>query len=231
MFKNRLTVIIVLAAFVVLISIGCGGSQETPETADDVTEDDIYDSIVGDVDESELEIEDDEPEEDAYTGPTQLTVNLKVINEKNPEGSFKLLDASGRAVLENGKLGEPMEVLQGEYEIEFKSPLVFGEPVFSVKNVDVTGEKMEISEVFPAGQITLHTYKKRPNEKCKSVPFSVKFETGDKELPGKGKTCKPIVLEIGSYELLLDVSKKVVQPVKIQVTKEQVSTASVQLEK
>jgi hypothetical protein len=62
------------------------------------------------------------------------------------------------------------------------------------------------------------------------VTFSVKSETLGKELPGKGKTCQPVILQTGSYEILLDISKKKVQPVAAKVNAEQVATAPVKLE-
>lgn len=229
MYNIRLFGLLMLASLLALGSITCGGSQEGPKSADD--EEDLVTSLIGEVDESEFEEDKEEPAEEAYAGPTTITVNLKVINDKNPEGSFKLLDADEKVVVEEGKLGESFELKQGVYSLEFKSPLVFGDPVYHVKDVTVEGKEMSVDKTFPAGQITLHTYRKNPGDKCKAVPFSVKFETEDKDLPGKGKTCKPITLEIGSYELLLDISKKKVQPVKIQVSAEQVSTASVKLER
>jgi hypothetical protein len=95
----------------------------------------------------------------------------------------------------------------------------------------VEGKEMTVDETFPAGQITLHTYRKNPSEKCKAVSFSVKLVTEERDLPGKGKTCKPIILEAGSYEVLFDISKKKVQPVKMQINSGQVSTASIKLER
>jgi len=214
-----------------LCCLSCGGSQADPGNADD---EDYLASIVGDVDAgAELE-EEAAPGEKAYTGSTELTVNLRVVNDKNKKGSFKVIDAEGKVVVEKGKLGEPFEIDQGVYTIEFKSALVFGDPVYRVEDVAVEGKEMTLDETFPAGQLTLHTYRKNPKGKCKAVSFTVKsekFETEGKKLPGKGRTCKPIVLEAGSYELLLDISKKKVQPVKIQVNPEQVSSAAVKLER
>ncbi len=214
-----------------LCCLSCGGSQADSSNADD---EDYLASIVGEVDASAELDEEDEPEVKAYAGSTELTVNLRVINEKNKKGSFKVLDAAGKVVVEKGKLGESFEIEQGAYTIEFKSRLVFGDPVYRVEDVAVESKEMTLDETFPAGQLTLHTYRKNPRGKCKTVSFTVKsekFESEGKELPGKGKTCKPIVLEAGSYELLLNISKKKVQPVKIQVNPEQVSSAAVKLER
>ncbi|MCP4679988.1 MAG: hypothetical protein GY854_31750 [Deltaproteobacteria bacterium] len=214
-----------------LCCLSCGGSQADPGHADD---EDYLASIVGEVDAGAEPDEEDAPGEKAYTGSTELTVNLRVVNDKNKKGSFKVLDAEGKVVVEKGKLGESFEIEQGAYTIEFKSRLVFGDPVYRVEDVAVEGKEMTLDETFPAGQLTLHTYRKNPKGKCKAVSFSVKsekFESEGKELPGKGKTCKPIILEAGSYELLLNISKKKVQPVKIQVNHEQVSSAAVKLER
>jgi hypothetical protein len=211
----------------------CGGSAPPPQDQKGEDEDvDVIGSIVGDVevDPADLEEEDDG---EIYTGPTKVTVNLKVVTETNPEGTFTLMDTAGNKPVENGVFGQEYEINQGLYSIEFKTPTVFGEPVYNTE-IEVAGKKQEIKEVFPAGQLTLHTYKgKNPNGPCKSVTFSVQNVGGDEpvDVPGKGETCEPVILETGSYEILLDISKKKVQPVKAMVNAEQISTAPVKLEK
>ncbi len=230
MTRNQTITYLALITFFVSTFASCGSSSPQPKDGQDTDEEfDLVGSIVGDVEPEEIEEEEEALSED-YTGPTALTVNLKVVNDKNPKGSFRLLDAAGKAIIENGKLGEPNELNQGTYTVEFKSPLVHGDPTFVVEDVQVAGKKMEITEVFPAGQITLHSFRGKNQGRCVPVTFSVKSETLEKDLPGKAKTCKPVILEAGSYELLFDISKKKVQPVKMQVNAEQVSTAPVKLE-
>ncbi len=207
----------------------CGASQPQPEAEDDGQ--DLISSIVGNVD-TEGHVDDDgDPVGEAYQGPTALTINLKVVNDKNPKGSFRLLNSDGSAIIEKGKLGEVTELSQGVYTIEFKSPLVFGDTTYVVEDVEVAGKKMELTKVFPAGQITLHTYKGSNTNRCVPVAFEVKSKTEEKNLPGKGKTCQPLVLNAGTYEVLLNISKKKVQPVALQVNAEQVSSAKVKLDK
>jgi hypothetical protein len=211
----------------------CGGSTPPPEDQKGDEDVDVIGSIVGDVEVDPEDMEEMEDEGEVYTGPTKLTVNLKVVTELNPEGSFSLMDTTGTKVVENGVFGQEYEVNQGLYSAEFKTPAVFSEPVYTVE-IEVAGKKQEVKEVFPAGQLTLHTYKgKNPKSACKTVTFSVQNVGGDKpvDLPGKGKTCEPVILETGSYEILLDISKKKVQPVKAMVNAEQIGTAPVKLEK
>ncbi len=232
--KNKNTIVSVVSMGIVVILIAaCGSSQPPPPTNQDTDEEDfdLVGSIVGDVEPEELDEEGDEIGQ-GYTGPTSLTVNLKIVNDKNPEGSFKLTAADGTVITENGKVGEVTELNQGTYSIEFKSPAVFGEATYVVEEIEVAGKKMTVNEVFPAGQITLHTYRGRKPNKCVPTTFSVKSKTEEgKTLPGKGKTCEPLVLRAGAYEVLLDISKKKVQPVEMHINSEQVSTAQVKLEK
>lgn len=221
-----------LCALFALAASACGGSDATPQNQAD--EDvDLIGSIVGEVEVEEEDLEEAEDDGEVYTGPTKLTLHLKVVNETDPDGSYSLTDTTGTKVIENGKLGQEVEINQGLYTVEFKTPKVFGEPVYSTE-IEVAGKKQEIKEVFPAGQLTLHTYKgKNQNGPCKAVTFSVQDVGGNEpvDVPGKGKTCEPVILESGSYEFLLDISKKKVQPVKAMVNAEQVSTAPVKLEK
>ncbi|MCP4678217.1 MAG: hypothetical protein GY854_22430 [Deltaproteobacteria bacterium] len=226
---------IVSVVFIVLVAVwmtACGSSQPPPPNQDTGEEDfDLVGSIVGDVEPEEIDEEGDEVGE-GYTGPTSLTVNLKIVNDKNPEGTFKLTAADGSVITENGKVGEVTELNQGVYSIEFKSPVVFGEATHVVEDVQVAGKKMTVSEVFPAGQITLHTYRGKKPDKCVPTSFSVKSKAEDgKMLPGKGKTCEPLVLRAGAYEVLLDISKKKVQPVEMLLNSEEVRSAQVKLEK
>lgn len=221
-----------VGAFLAFVQISCGKSAPPPKTSEN--DDDYLEDIVGEVDESEVDEaagEEEKPAEEAYKGRTKLTVNLRVVNSKNPKGSFKLMDSNGKVVVEKGKLGETLDVDQGSYTLEFKTPLVFDEPVYKVENVKVEGPEMTIDESFPAGEIKLETYRGKPGGNCKSVSFSVRNQTEERDLKGKGKTCKPIILEAGSYELLLDIGKNKVQPVSLKVDREQVSSAAIELEK
>ncbi len=220
-----------LAFFLAVSNIACGGAEPAPQTADDEDYDPIA-ALVGDVEvEEEDEEGDDESAEGAYTGPTKLTVNLKVINEKNPEGSYRLLDSSGAEIIKNGKLGEEVELNQGIYSIEFETALVFGKPKYLVENVEVEGEKMALDEIFPAGQITLNTYRGKNVKRCVATTFTVHSKTKEKDIPGKGKTCKPLILETGHYEIQLVLSKKKYQPIEMRINREQVQTSNVKLEK
>jgi hypothetical protein len=219
-----------LTALFALTHFSCGGSEAQSRTAED--DEDYIEDIIGEVDEqAELQSETDDREEDAYKGSTKLTVNLRVVNSKNPRALFKLMRSDGKVIVDDGKLGKSFDVDQGVYTLEFKTPLVFNEPVYRVEEVRVAGKEMNVDESFPAGEITLDTYRGKQGSKCKSVTFSVRNETKEEDLPGKGKTCKPIILEAGSYELLLDISKNKVQPVQIKIDREQVSRASIELEK
>ncbi|MCP4600995.1 MAG: hypothetical protein GY847_10800 [Proteobacteria bacterium] len=227
MSNTNFIAILVLGMLFTLTISACGSSQSG---AEDQEEDiDLIGSIVGEVEIEEIDTE--ESGEAAYTGPTSLTVNLKVINKKNPKGSYRLLKADGTVVVEKGKLGEAIELNQEVYSVEFTSPLVFSNPTYTVNEVEVAGKEMTLDEVFPAGQITLHTYRGKQQNRCVPVAFTVKSETLEKDLPGKGKTCKPIILEAGTYEVLLNISKKKVQPVSMRVNSEQVSSAQIKLEK
>jgi hypothetical protein len=229
---KELSPVAVLTACSLLMVIGCGGAPEpAPQTPADQEEDvDLIGSIVGDVEVDPEDLEDDTPDAD-YTGPTKLTLNLKVVNNLNPEGSYKLTDTTGQVIIDAGKFGEEVELNQGLYSAEFTSPAVHGEFVYK-KEIEVAGKESKLTETMPVGQVTLHTYKgKNPKARCQPVSFSVKSETLGKELPGKGKTCEPLIVEAGSYEVLLDISKKKVQPVKMQINAESVTTAPVKLEK
>lgn len=220
-----------LCALLALTAAACGGADAPPpkQSDEDV---DLIGSIVGDVEVEEEDLEEAEDDGEIYTGPTKLTLHLKVVNETDPEGAYSLTDTTGKKVIENGKLGEEVEINQGLYTAEFKTPKVFGEPVYSTE-IEVAGKKQELKEVFPAGQLTLHTYKgNNPNGPCKAVSFSVQNVGGNEpvDVPGKGKTCEPLILEAGSYEILLDISKKKIQPVKAMVNAEQIGRAPVKLE-
>jgi hypothetical protein len=222
--------ILALVAVSALIFTACG-PEPPPKDAED--EDvDLIGSIVGEVEVEEEDLEAVEEPDEVYTGPTKATINLRVVNETNPEGSYTLTDTTGAKIIENGEFGKEIEINQGLYQAAFKSPLVLGDPVYETE-IEVAGRKQEIKEVFPAGQLTLHTYKKDPKGPCKAVTFSVRNTSGNEpvDVPGKGKTCKPVILQTGSYEILLDISKKKVQPVAAKVNAEQVATAPVKLEK
>jgi len=217
-----------LGALAAATLAACGGKAPPPQN-DDV---DPIEAALGGV---EVEPVSEEAaaatEASAYTGPTKVTVNLRVVNEKNPKGSYRLLTAEGTAVVENGVLGEPVEINQGQYTVEYKSPLVFGDPVYTSDTVDVVGQEMTIDNIFPAGQITLHTYQGKNEGRCVPVPFTVYDKGNDKELAGKGKTCAPLVLETGHYEVRLEIGKNKIQPVEMRINREQVQTSKVQLEK
>ena len=92
-------------------------------------------------------------------------------------------------------------------------------------------EKMTLDEIFPAGQITLNTYRGKNVKRCVATSFTVHSKTKEKDVPGKGKTCKPLILETGHYEIQLVLSKKNYQPVEMRINREQVQTSNVKLEK
>lgn len=230
--------------FLGVIVLGCGSSQPPkPEPQQEVEDYDLVGDIVGDV-----EVPDEEgggPVED-YNGPTKLTVNLRIVNERNPEGAYKLITPEGKTLIESGKFGEPRELNQGSYTLEFASPLVFGGQTHVVEGVAVSGKEMTHNETFPAGQITLFTFYTKKPDKCVPVTFKVKDLTGGGrgtlgekrgssgaalELDGTANTCEPLMLKAGSYELELMVSKNKIQPVKLTVNSEQTSDARVEIEK
>jgi hypothetical protein len=218
-----------------VLAIACGGAPApAPETAEDDEDFDLVGSIVGEVEIAEEEDLDDNGETaEEYSGPTQLTVNLKVVNEKNPEGSsYRLLDASGKALIENGSVGAETVLNQGNYSIEFKSSKVFGDRTYLVEDVEVIGKKLSIDSVFPAGQITLHSFRGKKEKRCVPTKFTVQMLVEEKQvkLPGKGQTCEPLILETGTYEVLLSISRKKVQPVKLQINSGQVASAKVKLD-
>jgi hypothetical protein len=221
----------------------CGSSQPPPQASQQEEDFDLVGSIVGDV---EVEQEGDEQAVEEYKGPTSFTVNLRVVNDKNPEGSFRLIDAEGKIIIDKGKLGEPKELNQGTYSLEFISPLVFNSPTYLVENINISGKEMTHDETFPAGQITIFTFYPKKPDKCVPVPFKArdissagrKQLNGERdskpegdELAGEGNTCQPVILEAGNYELDLKVSKNKIQPVRITVNSEQVSQARIELEK
>jgi len=218
-----------IGLFAAAMATACGGSQPQAQT-DDV---DPVAAALGDVDVQPIaeEAPAEAPAEAAYTGPTKMTVNLRVVNDKNPKGSYRMLDANGTAVIENGALGEEVEVKQGSYTFEFKTPLVFGDPVYLSDTVDVAGEKMQVDQIFPAGQITLHTFQGKAEGRCVPTPFTVFDLENNKDVAGKGKTCTPLILQTGHYEVRLAVAKNKVQPVEMRINREQVQTSKVQLEK
>jgi len=232
---TRETLTPAICALFALASAACGGSAPPPQDQQGGSEDiDVIGSIVGDVEVDPADLEDEEDETgEIYTGPTKLTLHLKVVTETDPEGSYTLTSTTGAKVVENGQFGQEIEINQGIYTATFKTPLVFGSPVYETE-IEVAGKKQELKEVFPAGQLTLHTYSgNNANGPCKAVTFSVHDVGGTDpiEVPGKGKTCQPVILETGSYEILLDISKKKVQPVKAMVNAEQIARAPVKLEK
>jgi hypothetical protein len=167
----------------------------------------------------------------AYTGPTKVTINLKVVNDKNPKGTYRLLGSDGTALVQNGVFGQEIEINQGAYTIEYKTPLVFGDPIYLTDVVDIVGEKQQVDNVFPAGQITLHTFRGKAEGKCVPTQFTVYDLENAKELTGKGKTCSPLILETGHYEVRLSIGKNKIQPVEMRINREQVQTSKVQLEK
>jgi hypothetical protein len=217
-----------ILGFVAAISAACGGKAPPPQ--DDV---DPVAAMLGDTQLTTV-VEDtagDTSAVAAYTGPTKLTVNLKVVNDKNPKGSYRLLGSDGTALVENGVFGQEIDINQGSYTIEYKSPLVFGDPIYLTDITEVVGEKMTIDNIFPAGQITLHTFQGKAEGKCVPVTFTVHDLENVKDLPGKGKTCTPLILETGHYEVRLSVGKNKIKPVEMRINREQVQTSKVQLEK
>ena len=219
---------LLLFAFSILATAGCGGSTPPPKDAED-EEFDLVASIVGDVDPVEAEAETTSAPE-VYTGPVSATINLRVINEKSPRGTFKLTNAEGNVVIEKEKIGATVELSPGVYSIEFHTPDVFGKPAYVVEDIEIEGKEMAVDNIFPAGQITLHTFRGQAKGRCIAVPFTVKSETLGEKLKGKGKTCEPLVLETGAYEVLMNVSSKKTQPVSLKINREQVSEVAIKLE-
>jgi hypothetical protein len=215
---------------VAALSTACGGKGPPPQT-DDV---DPVAAALGDTVLEQVAVDDQAAGTAAapsYTGPCKLTVNLAVVNDKNPKGSYRLLGSDGTALVENGVFGQEIEINQGQYTVEYKSPLVFGGPLYLTDVVPVAGEKQTIDNIFPAGQITLHTFRGKAEGKCVPVPFTVYDLENAKDVPGKGKTCAPLILETGHYEVRLEVGKNQIQPVEMRINREQVQTSKVQLEK
>lgn len=220
--------IIALVGSIAALAAACGGKVPPPQDDVDPVAAALGDTVLEPVTEDEIS-DGDAPA--AYTGPTKVTVNLRVVNEKNPKGTYRMLGSDGTAVVENGTFGQELELNQGQYTIEYKSPLVFGEPLYLTDVIDVAGQTQQIDSIFPAGQITLHTFQGKAEGKCVPVPFTVHDLENAKDLPGKGKTCAPLVLQTGHYEVRLAVGKNKVQPVEMRINREQVQTSKVQLEK
>jgi hypothetical protein len=206
----------------------CGGSAAKP--ADQGDEDlDVIGSIVGDVEVDPEVVQEAVQQDEAYTGPTTLTVNLKVVDQRNPKGSYTLKDAEGRVVIDKGVFGKAEQVNQGAYTVEFRSPAVFGNPLYTV-DLAVAGPEQTVDETFPAGRITLNTYRGATYKKCTALPFTVVRKEGEEALEGTGKTCGPLVIQAGHYEVRLQLSKTKYQPVEIRVNKEQMSESPIKIE-
>jgi len=219
-----------MLCLVAAISAACGSAPPPPPADVDPVEAMLGDTVITPVVEDEGGTS-GPAAGPAYTGPTKLTVNLRVVNEKNPKGTYRLLGSEGTALVENGVFGQEIEINQGSYTIEYKSPLVFGDPIYLTDVTEVVGEKMAIDNIFPAGQITLHTFQGKAEGKCVPVTFTVYDLENAKDLTGKGKTCAPLILETGHYEVRLNVGKNKIQPVEMRINREQVQTSKVQLEK
>jgi hypothetical protein len=222
-------VVRVSCAIVVLSWAACGGSPPQANNQGD-EELDVIGSIVGDVEIDQSLEGSPAGQAAAYTGPTTLTINLKVVDKHNPEGSYTLKDAEGKVVIDKGGFGKAEQVNQGAYTVEFSTPLVFGKPLYTVENLTVAGPEQTVDEVFPAGRITLNTYRGATFKKCTAVPFTVVRKEGEVALEGTGKTCGPLVIQAGHYELRLQLTKKKYQPVEIRVNKEQMSESPIKLE-
>jgi hypothetical protein len=228
MTRSNTLVIIVLLGSVAALAAACGGKAPPPQDDVDPVAAALGDTVLEPVTEDEVSAGDAPA---AYTGPTKATDNLRVVNEKNPKGTYRMLGSDGTAVVENGTFGQELELNQGQYTIEYKSPLVFGEPLYLTDVIDVAGQTQQIDSIFPAGQITLHTFRGKAEGKCVPVPFTVHYLENAKDLPGKGKTCAPLILQTGHYEVRLAVGKNKVQPVEMRINREQVQSSKVQLEK
>ena len=228
MTRSNILGVLAMIGIAVAISAACGGKAPPPQDDVDPVALALGDTVVTPVVEDEPAAT---PTGAAYTGPTKLTINLKVINDKNPKGAYRLLGSDGTALVENGVFGQEIEINQGQYTIEYKSPLVFGDPIYLTDVTDVVGEKQVIDNVFPAGQITLHTFRGTAEGKCVPTAFTVFDLENNKELTGKGKTCAPLVLETGHYEVRLSIGKNKIQPVEMRINREQVQTSKVKLEK
>jgi hypothetical protein len=219
----------VLGLLATSVSAACGGSKKPAAQTDDV------DPVAAALDGVDVKpIGEEAPAAAAapsYAGPTKVTVNLRVVNDKNPKGTYRMLDLNGTAAIENGTPGETVEVKQGSYTFEFKTPLVFGSTAYMSDVVDIAGETMQVDQIYPAGQITLHTFQGKNESRCVPVPFTVFDLENQKELAGKGKTCEPLIVETGHYEVRLAVDKNKVQPVEMRINREQVQTSKVKLEK
>jgi len=209
----------------------CGGATPEPrDQARDGEELDVIGSIVGDVEVDLEAVEEIAEEEETYTGPTTLTINLRVVDQRTPQGSYTLKDAGGKVVVDKGELGKPVQVNQGAYTIEFRSPVVFGNPVYVLKDVAVAGPEQTIDETFPAGRLTLNTHRGATFKRCTPIAFTVVRMANEEPLEGTGRTCEPLYIEAGHYELRLQLSKTKYQPVEIRVNREQMTEAPIQLE-
>jgi hypothetical protein len=219
----------VCAAVVVLSLAACGGPAPDPQGQEDA-ELDVIGSIIGEVEVDPAAAESPAEQAAAYTGPTTLTINLKVVDQRNPAGSYTLKDAEGKVVIDKGEFGKAQQVNQGAYTLEFSTPLVFGKPLYTVADLTVAGAEQTVDEVFPAGRITLNTYRGATFKKCTPLPFTVVRKEGEEAVPGTGKTCAPLVIQAGHYEVRLQLNKKKYQPVEIRVNKEQMSESPIKIE-
>ena len=215
---------------IALLAFGCGGPQEKTLKDRVLEEDDdgasLVDSLVGDVDPVEEEDTDEEqpaevadtpdvPDEDIIEGPQGAFLPTVLVQNEEVDATFtvKTAEASPEIVVEDAAAGSEVRLDPGLCHIEFETDAVAGSPTLTLRDVEIpSGRRIRREVKYKVGQITLVT-----GGRCVKKPIRIRPTGATDWLPGKFKTCVPIVLQAGNYEAQMGAGKRGIPISGIQV--------------
>jgi hypothetical protein len=209
--------IVSIAAVLALAALGCGGSQDKTmkdrllEEEDDGSS--VLDSIVGDVDADPIEDEQSEKPSDAVaeapTAPVGDVIEgnqgALVITMKTPfedhkvTGYYNVKTATDDPdiVREKVPTGEEIRLDPGVYDIELFTDDVVGYGSQQMQGVEIpSGRRISRPITLKVGELTLINGVKG----CRKAALKIKRKGATDWIPGKFKTCIPMLLPSGDYE-------------------------------
>ena len=211
--------IVSIAALFGFVALGGGGSQDKSmkdrllEEEDDGTS--VVDALVGDVDPVPIEEEQKErPSDELAEAPTApvgdviegnqgaivITMSTPFEDKKEVDGWFTVKTATERPeiVMEKAPTGQDVLLDPGVYDIELHTDAVVGYTGQQMQGVEIPqGRRIKRPVKLKVGQLTLIN---GAGKGCRKAALKIKRKGATDWIPGKFKTCVPMLLPAGDYE-------------------------------
>jgi hypothetical protein len=210
--------VVSIAVLFTIVGLGCGGGQDKTlkdrilEEEDDGSS--LVDAVVGDV--AAEPIEEDETEQpsdavgEAPTAPVgdtiegnqgALVITMKIPFEgKQVSGYYNVKTASEspEIVKEKVPTGEEVRLDPGTYDIELFTDDVVGYGKQDMRDVEIPrGRRITRPITLKVGELTLIN---GAGKGCRKAALKIKRKGATDWIPGKFKTCVPMLLPSGDYE-------------------------------